>query len=881
MQAVRKTVAVLTTAVAVLGWTAVAVPAATAAPAPSATSPHRISATTGLPSGMVPTATRRAAARTAAAPTGNLTYHGGPVVSNAEVASVLWGSGTYLPEVTSSSSPSMATFFPGVARSPHVAWLNGEYGTNVLGGSQQTIGLGTYMGRTDLALTTAGAAAATVTDDAIRSELDADVLSGALPAPTTDAGGNTNTVYALFFPAGTDITFTDQTGTYTSGVDFCAYHSAMLTSDSRILNYMVLPDDTTGGMAAGCGAGTSFQNLEYYASHELIETITDPLGYAWYDSSTGNEIGDICNQDEQPVTGADGVTYTVQTEWSNAQAACIVQKAGALDHLTATAAAPSLAAGTPNPVMVEGFDATSNSLGDLTMQSVLTVAPDGACDATSCAAHTAGTATITATDGAKTATVDYTVTHALADHLTLSPSTPQITAGGSQPFTVTGVDAYANSWDATSTTTFSVAPNGSCTGASCSATTAGSHTVTGHLDGKTGTATLDVVPGPLDHLGVHPATPGTPAGSPDAITVRGLDAYGNDLGDVTSASTLSIAPNGSCDATSCTSTTAGTHTVTADDAGKTGSATLSVVPGPVDHLAVSSLPTSVEIASPATISVTGFDAYGNSLGDVTTASTLSIGPDGSCSGNLCTPRALGAHTITATYGGKTATGSLTAVDTHAPTATLTRPTAAQVLGSSAVVSWTGADTGSGVATYQVRYQRAPWNGRFGAWSYPAAWQTLTTTSLTATRLARGYDYCFSARAIDRAGNVSQWTAARCIAVPLDDRALSPSTGWTRASSTRFWNSTATGTTRRGASLVRTGARFTRVGVVATRCANCGVVAVYSGSTYLGRLNLAASRTSYRSVLMLRRVSLRSATITLRVLSSGKLVQVDGLVLLPT
>ncbi len=45
----------------------------------------------------------------------------------------------------------------------------------------------------------------------------------------------------------------------------------------------------------------------------------------------------------------------------------------------------------------------------------------------------------------------------------------------------------------TASTTFSIAPNGSCTLASCSATVAGAHTVTGKDGTATGTATLNVI----------------------------------------------------------------------------------------------------------------------------------------------------------------------------------------------------------------------------------------------------------------------------------------------------------------------------------------------------------------------------------------------------
>jgi DNA-binding beta-propeller fold protein YncE len=76
-----------------------------------------------------------------------------------------------------------------------------------------------------------------------------------------------------------------------------------------------------------------------------------------------------------------------------------------------------------------------------------------------------------------TATVTFIV--AALDHITLSPSSATITAGGSQAYTATGFDADDNSWDATSSITFTIDGGGSCNGALCAATVAGDYIVTG------------------------------------------------------------------------------------------------------------------------------------------------------------------------------------------------------------------------------------------------------------------------------------------------------------------------------------------------------------------------------------------------------------------
>jgi uncharacterized repeat protein (TIGR01451 family) len=79
--------------------------------------------------------------------------------------------------------------------------------------------------------------------------------------------------------------------------------------------------------------------------------------------------------------------------------------------------------------------------------------------------------------------------------VTISPATASITAGGSQAYTAQAFDAFGNSrGDVTASTRFKITPNGSCTGATCTATAAGAHTVTGTHAKLTSTASLTVAP---------------------------------------------------------------------------------------------------------------------------------------------------------------------------------------------------------------------------------------------------------------------------------------------------------------------------------------------------------------------------------------------------
>ena len=290
----------------------------------------------------------------ASAPAGaHLTYYGGRVISNPQIVIVLWGSGSYLPEIASTASPSMATFYQGVLNSPYICGLS-EYDTNITaaGGAQgtnQSIGPGSFLQQITI---TPSTNSSTIADAVVQSELNAQIDAGHLPAPTTDAQGNTNTIYMVYFPHGKTIHQGGSSSCVSGG--FCAYHGTFVRSGNSVY-YGVMPDMQVGsGCEYGCGgAPTTFQNETSVSSHELVEAITDAevglasvIGppVAWYDSTNG-EIGDICNAQQGTVVGSDGVTYTVQRQFSNIQNDCVLERAGVTCPPAACVSDASCAAG--------------------------------------------------------------------------------------------------------------------------------------------------------------------------------------------------------------------------------------------------------------------------------------------------------------------------------------------------------------------------------------------------------------------------------------------------------------------------------------------------------------------------------------------------------
>jgi hypothetical protein len=216
------------------------------------------------------------------------------------------------------------------------------------------------------------------------------------------------------------------------------------------------------------------------------------------------------------------------------------------------------------------------------------------------------------------------------------------------------------------------------------------------------------------------------------------------------------------------------------------------------------------------------------------------------------------------------------VDGTKPSATVTAPTSPFTLAKQITVRWSGSDNGSGIDHYQLRYRRAASTGNFPkSWTTPSSWSTLKVTKATAS-VAAGYDYCFQVRAVDRAGNVSGWSSSKCTAAALDDRALKASTGWARRTGRAYYLGTVTSGTQKGATLSKSGLALDRLAVVVTKCSGCGSIAVFVGSKKVGTVNLSASVTKNKVIVTFPRFSFRTGTVTLKVLSSGKKVLIDGL-----
>jgi hypothetical protein len=238
---------------------------------------------------VVPLHRPEVAAAQAAAP--HLTYRNGPLLTTVQIFSIFWGA-AWQQAPASDLVAQINGFFDFILTSQLIDQLR-EY--SVPG---QSISHGSRIGSAILTSPTPGAS---VQDSAIQQFLQQQISAGILPGPTK------NTLYFVYLPSGVQVV----QGGSASCQDFCGYHDTF----GNNIYYAVEPYPNCSGCLGGLSA---FEALTTTSSHELCESITDPIpGQGWYDEANG-EIGDICAWKTRQLGN-----YTIQLEWSNKSNSCI------------------------------------------------------------------------------------------------------------------------------------------------------------------------------------------------------------------------------------------------------------------------------------------------------------------------------------------------------------------------------------------------------------------------------------------------------------------------------------------------------------------------------------------------------------------------------
>jgi hypothetical protein len=438
-----------------------------------------------------------------------------------------------------------------------------------------------------------------------------------------------------------------RTGPYTvTGNDDGLVNTAALTVTAAPLYDILISPNTATFVAGGSQAYTA-EGLDFYGNSRGDVTPTTTFTI----SGGGSCTVTVCT------TTVSGVHIVTATKGILHDTSALHVDAGPLDHILISPSNSTITADDTQAYTATGFDSYDNSRGDVTSDTAFTASLGAGCTGTQCSSTVPGAYTITGTDGELQATATLQVSVGTLTHIVVNPDGDTITAGGTKTFSATGYDAYGNSLDVTSTTTFAI-DESSCTGSVCGSTAAGDHTVTGTKGLLSDTATLHVTAGTLNHIVISPDGATITAGGSQAYTAEGFDSYSNTLGSVTGSTTFSIGPDGHCTLAVCSANVSGDHTVTGTKALLTDTATLHVDAGAIASIVVSPDGDTVAAGIGKAFTAEGFDALDNSLGDVTSSTTFSIGPNGSCALALCSSTVSGDHTVTGTKGLMTDTAAL-------------------------------------------------------------------------------------------------------------------------------------------------------------------------------------------------------------------------------
>src|SRR5437763_4090671 len=218
-----------------------------------------------------------------------------------------------------------------------------------------------------------------------------------------------------------------------------------------------------------------------------------------------------------------------------AGSAVITVVAGKIDHFVVRPPAKAPTAGVASQFTMFGADVYGNLTADTPPPANLTIAPHGTCSRLSCTTNKSGPHTVTADLAAPP--VGITVVAGPLHPIAVTPLIRTASAGSAQSFTVSGFDSFDNPTDPPAAV-FSVA-DGACDPSGCSASQVGIHRVTAAVGDIQATASLEIIPAGLATLNVV-APSSLTAGDAAAVSVDGLDRFGNNLGDLTKLAALSI-----------------------------------------------------------------------------------------------------------------------------------------------------------------------------------------------------------------------------------------------------------------------------------------------------------------------------------------------------
>jgi hypothetical protein len=230
-----------------------------------------------------------------------LIFRGGPVMTNAVIKSIFWGSKWAYSAFHQDKLDAVDSFFSGMSGSRYLAT-----GSEYTGSNGRVTTTSSYQGRwVDTSDSSAVAAGGNTQFNALVNKACSIMTN---QWNTLDPNGNS--FVAMF----TDIP-------RPAGMGYCAWHSYAYCGSRRFQFAFHWNLDGDGGCAANDGLnlhGAGASNIINVAGHELLEAVTDPLLNAWTDAN-GSENADKCawKFPAPYITLSNGARFKVQAEWSN------------------------------------------------------------------------------------------------------------------------------------------------------------------------------------------------------------------------------------------------------------------------------------------------------------------------------------------------------------------------------------------------------------------------------------------------------------------------------------------------------------------------------------------------------------------------------------
>jgi uncharacterized protein YjdB len=342
-----------------------------------------------------------------------------------------------------------------------------------------------------------------------------------------------------------------------------------------------------------------------------------------------------------------------------------------LNSLAITPANPSIANGLTKQFMATGTysdgtspDVTASVTWSSANTQVATVNESGLASSVAI-----GSTLITASLGSEETTTELTITDATLNSLAITPANPSIANGLTEQFTATGTYSDGISVDITASATWSSAETDVATvndSGLASTLATGTSVVTATFGAKSATSTLTVTDAVLSSIALTPVDPSIANGLTEQFTATGTYSNGTSI-DISASMTWSSANTqvATVNESGLASGVAiGSALITASLGSEETTTELTITDATLNSLAIT--PANPSIANALTQQLTATATYSDGISvDITASATWSSAKTDVATVNdsgLASAFATGTSVVTATFGAKSATSTLTVTD---------------------------------------------------------------------------------------------------------------------------------------------------------------------------------------------------------------------------